>query len=416
MIRARGRWQPRASVIIASYRWPEALRLSLAGALAQTVVDLEVLVIEDGPDQASRAVVREVGDQRVRWMRLRHSSGSQAGPNALGCREARAPVIAYLGHDDLWHPEHLASLLSVLDPTVDLAHAVTLCLDASPEGRRAVAGTHAFEPSTFVPPSSIAHWRKGQRIGRWRAPGRTGMPVDHPFLMACHARGARFASSGVPTVFKYPAAWLVDSYRTRNVTAQVRLRDRLAANPMLGQDLLRQACDAGVPGDISAPAYAPPGVIADYNRRIKGLPARFGPPLRIWRPGEWSLPFPGWHAVERDALGSFAWTGPGERSFVRMDAPGGTELGVRIVVRHVFCSEQLERLVVELDGAPVQVTRQPGPHGGTVLTGWLGRRAREQTVDVGLTTVLARPSDHDPSSHDARMLGAAVSEIELLGR
>ncbi len=405
------RRRPRVSVIIASYRWPEALRLSLATALTQTVEDVEVLVIEDGRDTASRNVVREAADPRVRWMGLRHPAGSQSGPNAHGLRRARAPVVAYLGHDDVWHPEHLAGLLAVLDPDADVAHAVTLFIGAGDDTRLEVAGTHAWRTNAFVPPSSVGHWRERPRIGEWGAADASGMPVDYAFLMASHARGARFVTSGEPTVFKYPAAWRVDSYRTRDVRPQAELRDRLASDPGLGRRMVEEALAAGVSGDLPAPQMAPPGVIADFNRRMKGLPARFAPPLTRWTPSTFPG-FPGWHGRETDAGGEFAWTAR-ERTFVRLDAPGDGTLGVRIVVRHVARAEQLEQLEVDLDGTTVELEHAAGPLGATVLTGRLDRRSRERTVEVGLTTTLVDPRTRDPTSPDTRMLGVAVAEIEL---
>jgi hypothetical protein len=402
-------------VIIASFEWPEALRMSLAGALAQTVEDLEVLVVEDGPDSESRVVVRELNDDRVRWMRLRHGTGSQAGPNAYGLRRARGPIVAYLGHDDIWHPEHLAGLLSVINPTLDLVHAVTLFLGADEDDRIQVAGSCAWEPATFVPPSSLAHWRRSPRIGAWTAPDCTGMPVDYAFLVAAHTHGARFATSGAPTVFKFPAAWRLDSYRTHDVSPQLKVQQRLVSDPQVGQRLVRDALAAGVPGNLLAPSPAPPGVIADYNRRFKGLPARFTPPLTRWTPSTFLL-FPGWHPAERDESGTFAWTGPQERAFVRMDAPGDGELGVRVVVRHVVSHEQLDRLAVDLDGTVVELERTEDCHGATVLTGWLGRAPCDHTIEVGVTTTPELPSARDPESSDERLLGAAVSEIQLLNR
>lgn len=411
----RARYKPRVSVIIASYQWPEALRTSLRAALSQTIEDIEVLVVEDGPDRASRAVVRDARDARVRWMRLRRCTGSQSGPNTYGLREARAPVVAYLGHDDLWHPEHLARLLSVLDPSVDAAHAVTVLLGGDDDKPLLVAGSSAWEPSTFVPPSSLIHWRDSPRIGAWIAPDQTGMPVDYAFLMASHDRGARFVASGTPTVFKFPATWRLDSYQTRDATPQLRLHERLDAEPQLGQQLVRDALAAGARPAMAAPPPAPPGVIHDYNRRLKGLSARFGPKVTRWKPGTF-LHFPGWHEAEHDALGSYAWTGPEDRALVRLDAPGDGELGVRVFVRYALDERQLEDLEVDVDGGVVALTRTAGPDGATVMTGWLGRRARDHTVEVGLTTTTTYVPAHDPESTDERMLGVAVSEIALLNR
>lgn len=401
-------------MIIASYRWPEALRVSLASALAQTIEDIEVLVVEDGSDRASRAVVRESNDTRARWMCLRHGTGSQSEPNNHGWRNARAPILAYLGHDDVWHPEHLERLLPALDQAVDVAHATTLLLGADDDSRLLVAGARPWEPDAFVPPSSLVHWRDSPRIGPWISPDRTGMPVDYAFTMEAHSRGARFAASGAPTVFKYPAAWRLDSYRTRDASPQRSLRERLETEPRLGEQLVREAVTAGRSPVMGAPPPAPPGVIQDYNRRLKGLAPRFARRLTCWTPA--TVPHsPGWHGPECDAIGNYAWTGPEERALVRLDTPGDGELGVRVVVRHVLRKRQLDELVIDVDGEAVALTRTAGPDGAVVMTGWLGRGARAQTVDVGLTTTVALPTAN-PRSEDRRVLGIAVSEIALVNR
>jgi hypothetical protein len=232
--------------------------------------------------------------------------------------------------------------------------------------------------------------------------------------MDSHARGAQFAASGAPTVFKYPAAWRLDSYRTRDATPQLRLRERLNVEPKLGEQLVRDALAAGTRPIMGAPTPAPRGVIQDHNRRLKGLPARFGPRVTRWTPSTFLL-FPGWHGVERDAVGSWAWTGPAERALVRLDAPGDGELGVRVVVRHVLTEQQLEDLVVDVDGAVVALARTTSPSGAT-LTGWLGRGARDHTVEVGLATAVTHVTAHYPESKDDRVVGVAVSEIALLDR
>ncbi|HUO73221.1 MAG TPA: hypothetical protein VMU39_20800 [Solirubrobacteraceae bacterium] len=67
-------------------------------------------------------------------------------------------------------------------------------------------------------------------------------------------------------------------------------------------------------------------------------------------------------------------------------------------------------------GLTVAVERTSARDGAIMLTGWLGRAAAGQTVEVGLTTTTVRPHERDPSSPDQRPLGVAVSEIELLSR
>ena len=50
-----------------------------------------------------------------------------------------------------------------------------------------------------------------------------------------------------------------------------------------------------------------------------------------------------------------------------------------------------------------------------MLTGWLGRGASGEVVEVGLSTPVMRATERFPASEDPRLLGVAVSEIALLG-
>lgn len=403
---------PRLSVIIASYRWPEALELSLASALSQSEADIEVLVVEDGEDAASRDVVERAGDSRVRWMALDPPCGGQSGPNALGIERAHAPLVAYLGHDDIWHPEHASSLLEVLDSGVDMAHATTLMLsDWTEPEQTGIAGASAWTIDTFVPPSSLGHVRSGPRIAQWTPPAHDGRPIDYRFLADCQSLGARVGSTGRATVVKFPAAWRKDSYVTRDVTPQ---RDAVAA---LAQDLeavserVAQSLAAGVQGEWPAPPLYPPGVIADYTRRSKGLPALNHPTHR------WTIdtvpPGANWHGHESDSLGAFSWTHGDKRAWVRVDRPQAAELTVRITLAHVVAEWQLDKLVLDVDGTEVELQRSASDP-GLVLIGRLANTGASTAVEIGLTCPGVRPAETDPSSHDTRLLGVAVREIEVL--
>jgi hypothetical protein len=59
--------EPLVTVILPTYQRSELRSRALPAVLAQTHERLEVLVIGDGPDPAAQAVVRELGDERVRW-------------------------------------------------------------------------------------------------------------------------------------------------------------------------------------------------------------------------------------------------------------------------------------------------------------------------------------------------------------
>jgi glycosyltransferase involved in cell wall biosynthesis len=99
--------RPIVSVVIATYNWSSVLRFAIASVLAQSFRDFELLVVGDCCSDDSETVVRSFNDNRVSWHNLEENYGNQFGPNNQGLALACGRYIAYLGHDDLWHPDHL---------------------------------------------------------------------------------------------------------------------------------------------------------------------------------------------------------------------------------------------------------------------------------------------------------------------
>src|SRR5689334_5131336 len=106
---------PRVSVIIATFNQSRALRCAIRSVLWQTLQDFELLVVGDACTDDSEQVVTSFDDPRVRWHNLAENSGNQPAPNNKGLELARGDYIAYLGHDDLWYPTHLETLVSRLE-------------------------------------------------------------------------------------------------------------------------------------------------------------------------------------------------------------------------------------------------------------------------------------------------------------
>jgi glycosyltransferase involved in cell wall biosynthesis len=98
---------PDISVVIPTRSRPDLVTRAVASALAQSKVDIEVIVVVDGPDDATRAALATVTDPRLRVVELPEQGGA---PNArnVGVREARAHWTAFLDDDDEWLPQKLA--------------------------------------------------------------------------------------------------------------------------------------------------------------------------------------------------------------------------------------------------------------------------------------------------------------------
>jgi GT2 family glycosyltransferase len=95
-------------VIPTCERW-DLLRSTLAGALAQRDVDIEVLIVNDGYSSPPADLVAS-GETRVRVIEPSGHGGVGRARNA-GIAAAEGEWIALLDDDDLWAPEKLASQL-----------------------------------------------------------------------------------------------------------------------------------------------------------------------------------------------------------------------------------------------------------------------------------------------------------------
>ena len=128
--------EPLVSVITATYNWSSVLRYAIQSVRWQSLQDFEMLIIGDGCTDDSAAVVASFQDPRLRWRNLPVNSGHQSVPNNTGLAMARGKYIAYLGHDDLWYPTHLANLVNELEKTnADIANSI--CLLTASRQRRA---------------------------------------------------------------------------------------------------------------------------------------------------------------------------------------------------------------------------------------------------------------------------------------
>ena len=110
---------PAISIVIATYNRSRALAYAIESVLGQTFTDWELIVVGDGcTDDTAEIVARYVeADPRVRFVNLERNWGEQSAPNNIGRSLARAPLIAYLSHDDFWLPHHLKACSEALAAT-----------------------------------------------------------------------------------------------------------------------------------------------------------------------------------------------------------------------------------------------------------------------------------------------------------
>ena len=114
---------PRVSVIMPTFKQARFLRRAIESLLTQSLTDWELIVVDDGSPDDTRAILAPfLDDPRIRGIRLDINQGLGCALNA-GLDTSSGALIAYLPSDDVWYRDHLASLVDLFTSQPDLSLA-----------------------------------------------------------------------------------------------------------------------------------------------------------------------------------------------------------------------------------------------------------------------------------------------------
>ena len=105
------------SVIIPTYNSVAHIRQTIDAVLAQTHPHVELIVVDDGSTDNTRAVLAEYGE-KLRLV-VQSNQGVCRARNA-GLALARGEFICFLDHDDVWYPEMIALQLKAFGVDADV--------------------------------------------------------------------------------------------------------------------------------------------------------------------------------------------------------------------------------------------------------------------------------------------------------
>lgn len=108
----------RVSVVIPSYNREKTIKRCIDSAAFQTYVPFEIIVVDDGSDDATVEIVRSLMalDGRYACLNIirQNHKGAQAARN-IGILNAKGEYIAFLDSDDEWMPEYLETQIFYLN-------------------------------------------------------------------------------------------------------------------------------------------------------------------------------------------------------------------------------------------------------------------------------------------------------------
>ncbi len=111
------------SVIVPTYNYGCYIAEAIASIAAQTLQPSEIIVIDDGSKDDTRAILERLGEPKLRYVYQNNAGVSAARNTALNL--ASSDYIAFLDADDRWRPQMLEQQAALLDSDPGMAFCFT---------------------------------------------------------------------------------------------------------------------------------------------------------------------------------------------------------------------------------------------------------------------------------------------------
>jgi hypothetical protein len=144
------------SIVIPAYNQGHYLGAAIESALAQTYADVEVVVVDDGSTDDTKAVATRYADPRIRYV-YQQNRGLAAARNT-GIRESTGALLTFLDSDDLFLPSKVEVLLAAMDarPGLGFVAGQAVLIDE--------AGQRLGETFEEGPPATPTDWLLGNPL------------------------------------------------------------------------------------------------------------------------------------------------------------------------------------------------------------------------------------------------------------
>lgn len=153
------------SVIIPTYNRENTIIRAIQSVLNQTYTDIEVIVVDDGSTDMTGEKVRNIGDERVKYILLDKNSGPSNARN-IGVLNAKGEWIAFQDSDDAWYADKLEKQIVYAEENTKFA--LIYC------SYRLIT---ASEKSYLVPPKQYERLKEGNILNSLLLQNVIGTPT-----------------------------------------------------------------------------------------------------------------------------------------------------------------------------------------------------------------------------------------------
>lgn len=115
---------PKVSIILPTYNRASYIIDTIESVRAQTYRHWELIVVDDGSDDATGELISHLHDDRIRVYALEHLGRGTSLKN-IGLANAAGDLIAFIDSDDLWSPSKIDKQVRALEDYPDAGFSLT---------------------------------------------------------------------------------------------------------------------------------------------------------------------------------------------------------------------------------------------------------------------------------------------------
>lgn len=223
--------RPRISVIIPVYNGERYLAETIQSILAQTLLPLEIIVVDDGSTDGTAAIAQSF-PTLVRYV-YQPNQGVAYSLNR-GIQLAQGDFLAFLDSDDLWLPEKLARQMAVLEADSRLEAVFTYIRQFySPDVEQKIRLTHRYTHEVlpgYHSDTLLIRAEAFQRIG----PFDTSVPLVTFMSWFAHAQDLGLRYTTMPDIL------VLRRIHDRNMTIYQKQKSRSEYFQMLKANITRR--------------------------------------------------------------------------------------------------------------------------------------------------------------------------------
>jgi len=206
--------KPKVSILMAVHNESRFLKSTLASLQRQTLTDWELIVVDDGSEDATPQILAEAAHRDRRLNVLSPGRVGLVEALNLGLQACRGELLARMDGDDICHPERLSRQVAAMtsDPALDLVatrirHFPRPTLTDGMQAYEEWLNSHLehddilrdmYVESPFANPSAMLRTAKLRELGGYID---HGWPEDYDLWLRYATAGCRFARLPETLVF-----------------------------------------------------------------------------------------------------------------------------------------------------------------------------------------------------------------------